>query len=223
MTQSAGNDIIDLGTINRERSSDRNFYKKILSDSEQILYQKCECKHLLFEEYLWLSWSIKESVYKYLKRCLPDLVFSPLKIIIRDLAIPADHVSHSFTEKQWEGNAGDEHCYAGSVIFENFILHFKSKIYSELIATIISEDDSFKNIFWGIQTIATGDTDYQSKSVRFFLLNKLKCIFPDKDLQIKKNSLGYPFVTNGLQALKIPISFAHHERYIAYTFLLFDD
>jgi len=221
MLQSAGNDIIDLGTINRKRSSGINFYAKILSDSEQVLYQKPECKLLPFEQYLWLAWSVKESVFKYLKRCLPDAVFSPLKIIIRDLAIPIDHQSSSFTEKQWEGIAGDEHCYEGSVIFENFILYFKSKIYSELIATIVSEDAFFKDVFWGIKTIVKGDTDYQSKSVRFFLLNKLKRIYPDKDLHIEKNKSGYPFVTDGIQELKIPISFSHQERYIAYSFLLY--
>jgi phosphopantetheinyl transferase (holo-ACP synthase) len=218
--QSAGNDIIDLGTINQKRSRDRKFYSKILSVSEQSLYPRPEDTSLPWEQYVWLLWSIKESAYKYLKRGLPDLVFSPKKIIIQKIELPSVPEIKPFTEGQWEGNAGDEHCYKGNLIFENTILHCKSKIYSELIATVVSEDETFKDTWWGIQTITHTDTDHQSKSVRSFFLSKLNSMINGVNLRIEKNKSGYPFVTDSGKELNIPLSFAHHERYISYSFLL---
>lgn len=218
--QSAGNDIIDLGTINQQRSSDRKFFSKILSNSEQSLYPRPENTSLSWEQYIWLLWSIKESAYKYLKRGLPDLVFSPKKIIIQKIELPSLSEIKPFTESQWEGLAGEEQCYKGSVTYENNHLYCKSKIYSELIATVVSEDETFKDTWWGIQTIQHSDTEHQSKSVRSFLLTKLNGILPGAKLHIDKNKSGYPFVTDGNKELAIPLSFAHHERYISYSFLL---
>ena len=157
--QSAGNDIIDLGAINQKRSGDRKFYSKILSVTEQSLYPRAEYTSLTWEQYVWLLWSIKESAYKYLKRALPDLVFSPKKIIIQKIELHSVPEIKPFIGTQWEGNAGDEYCYKGNLIFETNILHFKSKIYSELVATVVSEDETFKDTWWGIQTITHTDKD----------------------------------------------------------------
>lgn len=218
--QSAGNDIIDLGTINQKRSRDRRFYSKFLSNSEQLLYQRQEYIHLPWEQYVWLLWSIKESAYKYLKRGLPELIFSPPKMIIRDLALPADPETHIFTEKEWEGNAAEENCYKGSLLYENTVLYFKSKIYSELIATVVSEDETFKDIWWGIQTIEYTGIANQSKAVRSFLLTKLSCLLPGNRLRITEPSGGYPRVLELSKECMLPVSFAHHDRFIAYSFLL---
>ena len=218
--QSAGNDIIDLGSINQKRSSERRFYSKFISNSEQLLYQRQKYIHLPWEQYVWLLWSIKESAYKYLKRSLPELLFSPVKIIIRDLAIPADPETYTFAESQWEGNPADENCYTGSLVFETHLLYFKSKIYSELIATVVNKDDAFKDTWWGIQTIECTDTANQSKKVRSFLLNRLAGLMPDKTVSITEPSGGYPRVLELSKECLLPVSFAHHDRFIAYSFLL---
>ncbi|GAC1441175.1 MAG: hypothetical protein NVSMB63_08550 [Sediminibacterium sp.] len=218
--QSTGNDIIALYTINKERSNDSRFYAKILSPSEQALYHRPEFAGLSFEHFLWLSWSIKESVYKYLKRGLPDLVFSPTRIIIRHIDLPQDQQLTGFEGRQWEGTAFGESCYKGSFIFGSTTFYFRSKIYRELIATVVSEDENFEDTWWGIRTIDHSAADHQSKAVRSFLLSKLDAVLPGKDLQIKKSTLGYPIVLRGTKELKLPVSFAHHGRFIAYSFLL---
>ena len=79
-----GNDIVALAAINVERTRQSNFYSKILSLSEQQLYNELQSQ-LPFENFVWLAWSVKESAYKFLKRFMPDLVFSPTKIMITNL------------------------------------------------------------------------------------------------------------------------------------------
>ena len=62
---SAGNDIAALAKVNKERIPQPRFYSKILSDSERALYHQPQLTILPFENYVWLLWSVKESVYKY--------------------------------------------------------------------------------------------------------------------------------------------------------------
>ena len=217
--QSMGNDIIDLRAIDTQRSNDSRFYTKILLPSEMALYQRPECAHIPFEHFLWLLWSIKESGYKYLKRGFPDLVFSPLKIIIQCIDLPAGTVVKYFKDGQWEGNVTGEDCYKGSCIFENNIFYFKSKLYAELIATVVSEDENFENTRWGIQTIEHADAGHQSKEVRSFFLKRLNAFIPYNDLRIEKKATGYPVIFDGAKELKLPISFAHHGNFISYSFV----
>jgi len=218
--QSVGNDIIDLRAIDTQRSNDSRFYSKILSASELALYQRPECAHIPFEHFLWLLWSIKESGYKYFKREVPGLVFSPLKIIIQCINSPAGNAVKYFKDGQWEGDVTGEDCYQGSCIFNNTIFYFKSKIFTELIATVVSEDENFEHTRWGIQTIKYADTDHQSKEVRSFFLKRLNVFIPDNDLRIEKDTAGYPLIYSGTKELKFPVSFAHHAHFIAYSFLL---
>lgn len=218
--QSAGNDIIALGTINSQRSKDSRFYTKILSVSEQGLYPGQELVHISFEQFLWLAWSVKESAYKYLKRGLPDLVFSPTRIIIQHIDIPVDGRIKGFENGQWEGNAGDQDCYRGFFTFNSSTFYFRSKIHAELIATVVSENENFEHVWWGIRSVDHTDTDHQSKEVRSFLLHKLNTVFPGKDLRITGSPLGYPVVWEGKKEWEVPVSFAHHDRFIAYSFLL---
>ncbi|MGZ3833295.1 MAG: 4'-phosphopantetheinyl transferase family protein, partial [Mucilaginibacter sp.] len=100
---STGNDIVALKTINIARTKQQNFYRKIISASEKDLYDRQISDKLPFDVFVWLLWSVKESGYKYLQRITPELVFSPTKIIITQLALPADN----FVE-QFEGRGFDE-------------------------------------------------------------------------------------------------------------------
>jgi len=70
---SAGNDIVDLSLIDINKTRDFRFYSKILCHSEQDLYITLD-KKINFEQYVWLLWSIKESVYKYFKS-FPQALF----------------------------------------------------------------------------------------------------------------------------------------------------
>ncbi len=83
--KSAGNDIVALRCIDIQRTGQFRFYSKILSTSEQTLYHQPLLADMPFENYVWLLWSVKESVYKFLKRSIPDLIFSPTKICIQEI------------------------------------------------------------------------------------------------------------------------------------------
>lgn len=217
--QSAGNDIIALGTINRERSNDSRFYTKILSASEQALYHAPVFAQMPFEHFLWLLWSIKESAYKYLKRGFPNLAFSPTKIIIQHIRFPDEQLLSAFEDRQWRGGTSDEACYKGSFRFGSTLFYFRSKIYPELIATVISEEKTFEHTWWGIRTIEGTGSAHQSKSVRLFLLEKLDSIVSGMGLRIEETAFGYPAIFQGTKELKLPVSLAHHGQFISYSFL----
>ena len=70
---STGNDIVALKAINVARTKQQNFYSKIITVSEKALYDEHFSGRLLFEHFVWLAWSVKESVFKYLQRINPDL------------------------------------------------------------------------------------------------------------------------------------------------------
>jgi phosphopantetheinyl transferase (holo-ACP synthase) len=217
---STGNDIIALDTINKQRSNDSRFYAKILSGAEQLLYQQPALSSIPFENYVWLCWSVKESAYKYLKRTIHGLVFSPTKISILQIDCPADNNVTEFENGEWEGIACSEKCYTGYLVFEGTPFYFRSKIYRELIATVVSEDENFAHTHWGIKTIFHTNTVHQSGAVRSFLLNRLHAILPAKDLRIEKTLAGYPIILHKNEELPLSVSFAHHGRFVAYSFLL---
>jgi len=222
--KSTGNDIVALQGINRQRTNHFRFYSRILSVSEQAVYSRHGFPEMPFEKFVWLLWSVKESVYKYLKRIVPDLVFSPTKIIIRGFDIPCRRSETSFGGIPWENdnNESAEEFYKGIIIFGANIFYFRSKINDELISTVVNNDENFENIWWGIKTIDHSDYYTQSKAVRVFILDKLNSILPDgyDHLRIGKNRLGCPIVLKGDREMNIPVSLAHHDHFIAYSFLL---
>lgn len=222
--KSTGNDIVALNVINRLRTNHYSFYSKILSVSEEALYTRPGFEEMPFEEFVWLLWSVKESVYKYLKRIVPGLVFSPTKIFIHGIFPPYRQAHKSFGGIQWENNKSEssEELFKGVIICGSDIFYSRSKIHDELISTVVSNDKNFKNTIWGIKSI--DDTAYknQSKTVRAFVLEKLNSILPDgyDNLSISKNRHGCPVVLKGAMEMNIPVSLAHHDHFIAYSFLL---
>jgi phosphopantetheinyl transferase (holo-ACP synthase) len=222
--KSTGNDIVALRAINKQRTNHIRFYSKILSVSEQALYYRQQIEEIPFEKFVWLLWSIKESVYKYLKRAVPSLVFSPAKIIIQGIDPPYRRTITRFEDIEWESESNKpcEEFYKGVIIFGSDIFYYRSKIHDELISTVVSNDEKFENIWWGIKSIDHTAYDNQSKEVRAFILNKLNFILPDgnDNLRIGKSPLGYPVVLKGAKEMNIPVSLAHHDHFIAYSFLL---
>jgi len=222
--KSTGNDIVALQGINRQRTNHFLFYSKILSVSEQALYYRYGFAEMPFEQFVWLLWSIKESVYKYQKRIVPGLIFSPTKIIIQGIDPPYRHTVTSFGGIQWENNNKEscEELYKGIIIFGAGIFYSRSKIHCEFITTVVSNDENFENTWWGIKPIDHAAYDNQSKAVRAFILDKLKSILPGRqdNLRIGKNRLDCPVVLMGAMEMNIPVSLAHHDHFIAYSFLL---
>ena len=216
---STGNDIIALKTINIARTKQKNFYRKIISTSEKDLYDRQFSDNLPFDVFVWLLWSVKESVYKYLQRITPELVFSPTKIIIPQLALPADN----FVE-QFEGRGFDENSvYKGIVSFGDHTLYSRSLISEEFIFSVVNHKDDFEHIRWGIQLIDSSDPDVQSKAVREFLIKALSPLFPGSDLLVNKSPHGYPILLKDGVEIPLPVSLAHHGHYVAYSIAVLED
>ncbi|MDB5136476.1 MAG: 4-phosphopantetheinyl transferase superfamily protein [Mucilaginibacter sp.] len=218
---STGNDIVALKAINIARSKEHAFYSKILSVSEKELYDQQFAGEITFENFLWLSWSIKESAYKYLQRITPELVFSPTKIIIKHLLVPVGDTAIAFGDKETEGcGFVNKTVYEGIVEFGNHALYSRSVIGAEFIASVVNKEADFGNTCWGIQKIESKESNYQSKAVRTFLLNRLVRLLPDTDLHIGKSQNRYPILFNRSEEMPIPVSLAHHDHYVAYSFQL---
>lgn len=217
--QSTGNDIVALNLIDRGRSNNSRFYSKILSESEKKYY-KSAFATVGFEYFLWLCWSVKESTYKYLKRNDAALIFSPTRIIVRHITIPLHSQMEGMKDKEWNGYAFDEQSYHGTVMAGDNIYYFRSKLFHELITTVVSEDEKFENTFWGYASINNSGSDHQSICVRSFLLQNLHSVLLGKDLRIEKAPVNHPVLFNGTNELNIPISFAHHGNFVAYSYSL---
>ena len=217
--KSAGNDIVALRSVDKQRTGQFRFYSKILSAPEQAIYNQSQFAEMPFENYVWLLWSVKESAYKYLKRIIPDLIFSPTKIVIQDIQIPTGLLVTKFEDTQWENTGYDEEFYKGCVIYGSQIFYFRSKITEDWIATVVNDDEDFANVCWGIQLIDDNSYNYQSKAAGTVVLNKLNFFYPGA-LHIEKSSVGYPVIKRGTQNLDITVSLAHDDRFVAYSFVL---
>lgn len=208
--KSTGNDIVALKVIDKQRTNHSAFYSKFITPSEQALYKRPE---IPFENFVWLLWAVKEAAYKYLKRGDANLVFSPSKIIIGQLdAIPAFKTPLLQTDQLVDAY------FKGDVSSGSHKLYFRAVFNSGYIAAVVNDDIDFKNVYWGVQLIDSADHESQSKAVRKFALDRLINIFPDHKLSIEKNPEDCPVLLNGDQEMNVPISLAHHDRYISYSF-----
>jgi phosphopantetheinyl transferase (holo-ACP synthase) len=210
---STGNDIVSLNAIDIARTQQPRFYSKILCAAEVTLY-KARPATIPFEHYVWLLWSIKESAYKYLQRDNPHLVFSPTKFAVTQFEIPAIN-----SPAQIEGIGFDEgRVIKSTVTVRSETLYSRSLVNDEFIFSVVNDEDNFENICWGIKSIDNSNPDLQSIEVRRFLMDKLESILPHDDLIITKSEHGCPILRNGNEAINIPVSLAHHNCWIAYSF-----
>jgi hypothetical protein len=217
--KSAGNDIVALLSVNKQRTGQFRFYSQILSDYEQGLYFHLPYAGISFENYVWLLWSVKESAYKYLKRIHPRLVFSPTKCVIQYIILPSGPFMSAFNNTHWEHNGNRKEFYSGMLIYESYVFYFRSKISANWIATVVNDNEEFENVFWGIESIDDESYYHQSKEARTLLLNRLSSFFPG-DFRVKKSQIGYPIILKGTQNMHISASLAHDDRFVAYSFVL---
>jgi phosphopantetheinyl transferase (holo-ACP synthase) len=213
---STGNDIVALKAINIVRTKQLNFYSKIISVSEKDLYKQYGSHKIAFENFVWLLWSIKESAYKFLQRNILDLVFSPTTITINRLEFP----KHSIPVKAENTGFDNEASYRAIVISDAYTLYSRSVINEEFIFSAVNNQDLFESTCWGIQQIDSSKPAHQSEAVRNLLTNRLKQLFPNADLHIVKSASGCPILMNGTKEMPVPVSLAHHDDYIAYSFQL---
>ena len=201
---STGNDLVSLEATQPERTTLPRFYSRILTPAETEGYHRhrLAASGLPFDHYIWLCWSVKESVYKYKKRLYPELVFAPLRIAIRQLDPPD----------------GPQGYYQGAVE----TLYSRTRIQDGIIMTIVSEDPEFSDTHWGYSTIGSAAYTEQSAAVRTLLLGELRTVLSRDDLRLQKDPAGCPIVLAEDQPLAIPVSLAHHDRYVGYSYRLPD-
>jgi len=214
--RSTGNDIVALRPDDKLRTARPAFFSKILTAEELALYHDTLSAEIPFEQYVWLLWSGKESVYKYLKRNTPDLEFLPTGIEIKCLKKPVLHAVHESTD--WKCTDKAEEFYRGKIAFGSDVFYYRSKISQYCIATVVNHDEDFKDVHWGISSIDDHSYNQQSEAARTLVLKKLNFFYP-KDLRIEKSPIGYPVIWQGTQNLEIPVSLAHDGCYVAYSFL----
>jgi phosphopantetheinyl transferase (holo-ACP synthase) len=216
---STGNDIVALRSVNNERTSEYRFYSKILSASEQALYQQPSIAQIPFGHYVWLLWSVKESAYKYLKRSMPDLLFSPTKIVIVDISVPKNGGDDKPASLTWDSTENAGEFYTGKAVYGDSCIYFRSMISTEWIASVVNSTEDFKGVHWGIRYISHAGHAHQSKEARALLLKKISSFTPG-ELQIKKSPVGYPVILNQGIDTQIAASLAHDGAFVAYSSVL---
>lgn len=205
---SIGNDIVDLKHIDKQRTCERRFFSKILSPQEELLFSGYQSQDLPFEVFVWLLWSAKEAVYKFLKRHQPGLIFSPIKFQVVNLSTPLFASAH----KQETALGFDEDVLNMELLFAEQQYHVKSVITTEYVASFISTE--FDNTYWGIRHVENPDPESLSAAVRDFAKERLPELYPDLTVGFKKHATGYPFVED----TSLCISFSHHGNWVSYAF-----
>ncbi len=214
--KSIGNDIVALALINPEHTRGEKFFSKIICKQEVELFKSTISSKISFENFVWLAWSVKESVYKFCSRNHSTLPFSPTKIIVRKIQLPIE--KNTLIAEELEStslNRAISYCSEVSFAGRNYFT--RSLINNELIFSVCNNNDDFENICWGIKTITDNSYENQSASVRMFVLNKLQDVFKRSDLRIEKKPAGYPVIA---QEQNIPLSFTHHGCFVGYAFVL---
>ena len=211
-----GCDIVALKAINVARSQQSRFYSKIIVDAEKSFYDKALSAVMPPEHFVWLAWSVKESVFKYLQRLNPDLVFSPSKISLSGLEPPsAEAISHFEARDFNKGTV-----YESVIDYNPHTFYSRTIITDDFIFSVVNHINNFEKVMWGIKKIDSTDTDDQSKAVRTFALAMLNTLFPDSELEIDKNRHSCPIILKDDVETPVPISLAHHDQWVAYSFAL---
>lgn len=219
---STGNDVVFLPATRPERTNLPRFYSRILTAAEVEGFQRIAPSGLPFDHYIWLCWSVKESVYKFQKRSCPEIAFGPLRIEVRQLEAP--HGDQDFyagiVGGPYREQPGDRQpSHADPAPASDLTLYSRSWVRDDVIFTVVSEDQQFTDTHWGFSAINSPAYADQSAAVRRLALGELSSVLSRNDLRLEKDAAGCPIVLAGDWPLAIPISLAHHERYIAYSFL----
>jgi phosphopantetheinyl transferase (holo-ACP synthase) len=214
---SIGNDIVTLANTNAARTREKRFYSKFLTEAEVNLYSN-NTSAFSFEQFAWLCWSIKESVYKFQQRLQPQLAFAAGKINIQKINIPLKPQCFFAEKDLFEMNCLPvEHCYTSLTFIGSIPFYSRSFITDELIYTVTADEVYCNNIYWGIKKIEDASYYIQSQSVRMFASQKMSQVLNSDEADILKTKAGYPFIK---QYPQIPVSFTHHHQFIGYAFVV---
>jgi phosphopantetheinyl transferase (holo-ACP synthase) len=215
--KSTGNDIVALRATNPRRTGSVRFFSRILAAGELSLFSQQAFPDLPFDHYVWLLWSIKESVYKYEQRIRPGLAFAPLKITVDKLLPPRGDVPRPRKNVLPPNN---DEFYKAIVVSDARTLYSRSIIRDGMIASVVSEDENFEHTRWGVTSIEHSTYADQSASVRALAIGELNTVLSRNNLRIEKNRFGVPVIRDEEEVLDIPLSLAHHGHYVAWSYLL---
>jgi phosphopantetheinyl transferase (holo-ACP synthase) len=211
---STGNDIVALKAINVARTKQQNFYSKIITETENALYDEQLSDRLPFEKFVWLAWSVKESIFKYLQRINPELVFSPSKINLNQLEPPSVKETSNFEGRDFSKGV----VYEGVIDYNPHTFYSRTIVTEDFIFSVVNHSNDFEKVIWGIKKIDSTDADDQSKAVRVFALAMLNTLFPNAELEIDKNRHSCPIILKDDVETLVPISLAHHDHWVGYSF-----
>ncbi|MFT4153131.1 4'-phosphopantetheinyl transferase superfamily protein [Parafilimonas sp.] len=214
---SIGNDIIALTNTDIQRACNPCFYSKFLTSEELALFDKNGFA-IPFVQFVWLCWSIKESVYKFQKRLQPELLRGGWKIQLQEINPSATPSSFFQKDTLPESNfipAG--FCYSSVAIVNAEKYYSWSVITTAFIHTITAGKGDYENVHWGVKKIDGVNRKKQSAEVRKSLLQKLSSLYGSHNYEVLKTSTGIPYVN---QFPQIPVSFTHDDAFVAYALLL---
>ena len=150
---------------------------------------------------------------------MPDLLFSPTKIIIEDIKVPVKLTDVSINALHWDSSVDAGELYTGKAAFDDTCIYFRSKISTEWIATVVNSTEDFEGVHWGIRYISHAGHAHQSIQARELLMNKLSSFYPE-ELQIEKSPVGYPIILSQGVDTQIAASLAHDGLFVAYSSVL---
>jgi phosphopantetheinyl transferase (holo-ACP synthase) len=183
--RSVGYDIVDLSLTDPGRNARPQFYRQILAPADTTSV-------LSFHRHLWLCWSVKEAVYKYVCRLQPGCTFSPTRMVLESLA-------------------GD---FQGRVRWEGRTYHTRSSVMPGYIASIAHDDAAVRT-----EVFRVGADDDPSLAVRQLLLASLE---PGWTVERRADgcpTLVRPAdaAALGLAPAALPVSFSHHGAYAGFA------
>lgn len=214
--QSTGNDIVALDKVDHRRSSEYRFYSKIISPEEIKLYHQPGMDDLRpaetgFSVFVWICWSVKEAAYKFLKRNISELSFAPIRFIIESMERVDDAEGFHF----YTSSAITKTVYGGNLSVHGHRILFKAIVTDHMItACAFRNGDRF---FSAVHEILSEEREHQSQAVRNYCLMELQSALSVNDLRIDKHADGYPLLMDGIKEVALPLSFAHHGRFVGYS------
>jgi hypothetical protein len=111
--------------------------------------------------------------------------------------------------------------YRGRAVLGEAGFYFRSVVCEDFIATVVSDEEYIGDMQWGVRRIGDAGHEAQSGEVRRLVLERLGALVGEEsELRIGKNSWGCPVVLRRDKEMGIPVSLAHHGRYIGYSLQL---
>lgn len=189
-----GNDIVDLQWAREQvHSAESRWLNKVFVREEIYAIESSDEPFLI----KWLLWSMKETVFKMVKREDYKLLFAPHHLVCQ-------------IENPSSGKA------VVNYNSQSYLIHFKTN--GAFVYSSVANKLNRKRIEKIIQ-LPAADYMTQSESVRRELLRHYarQMKTPLESLKVIKDKNGLPSLQDELHACTFPVSITHHGYYAAYV------